>query len=172
MNPAYSIIFFTTASGAGYGLLAALGLCAWQGTLPESTGFAVLSLLLGLGLVTTGLLSSTFHLGHPERAWRGLTQWGSSWLSREGVAAVLTYIPVILLGYFWAVRGEATGAVQWAGCFTLLGAIVTVICTGMIYASLRAVPMWYTKWVPWCYLAIGAMTGMLWLLVLVRLAWR
>jgi DMSO reductase anchor subunit len=44
-------------------------------------------------LVTLGLLSSTFHLGHPERAWRAFSQWRSSWLSREGVAAVATYLP-------------------------------------------------------------------------------
>ena len=36
-----------------------------------------------------GLSFSLMHLGHPERAWMALSQWRSSWLSREGVAAVL-----------------------------------------------------------------------------------
>ena len=39
MHPAYSVIFFTTASGAGYGLLAWLGLLAAFALLP----FAVVS---------------------------------------------------------------------------------------------------------------------------------
>ena len=38
--------------------------------------------------LTVGLVSSTLHLSHPERAWRAFSQWRSSWLSREGVAAV------------------------------------------------------------------------------------
>ncbi len=40
---------------------------------------------LALGLIAAGLLSSTGHLGRPERAWRAFSQWRSSWLSREGV---------------------------------------------------------------------------------------
>ena len=54
--------------------------------------------VIALGLITVGLLSSTFHLGHPERAWRAFSQWRSSWLSREGVAAVITYVPAVIFG--------------------------------------------------------------------------
>ncbi|MFT5392548.1 MAG: DMSO reductase anchor subunit, partial [Gammaproteobacteria bacterium] len=93
MNPAYSIIFFTTASGTGYGLIALLGIYAWGAHLPASSGFGLLTLGIGFALVVAGLVSSTCHLGHPERAWRALSQWRSSWLAREGVAAVLTFIP-------------------------------------------------------------------------------
>ena len=39
-----------------------------------------------------GLLASTFHLGHPERAIKALSQWRTSWLSREGIAAVVTLV--------------------------------------------------------------------------------
>ena len=41
MHPAYSVIFFTTATGAGYGLLALFGLAAALGQLPADRGFAV-----------------------------------------------------------------------------------------------------------------------------------
>ena len=60
---------------------------------------------LALGLVTAGLLSSTLtaHLGSPERAWRAFSQWRTSWLSREGVMAVLTYIPAEFLALDWMV---------------------------------------------------------------------
>lgn len=165
MHPAYSIIFFTTASGAGYGLLALLGLYGWLGLLPrDATGFAVTALGLSLVLITAGLLSSTFHLGHPERAWRALSQWRSSWLSREGVAAVLTYLPALALGLGWL--GGNAALTTAAGLFCFVGAVATVVCTGMIYASLLAVPVWHSFWVPLVYLALGATSGGIWLLVL------
>jgi len=88
MHPAYSVIFFTTASGAGYGLLFWLSLAHLIGRGPGNEA-SVLALILATVLVTAGLLSSTFHLGRPERAWRAFSQWRSSWLSREGVVAVL-----------------------------------------------------------------------------------
>jgi ferredoxin len=93
MHPAYSVIFFTTASGAGYGLWFWLGLRIAAEGLPDPAWPGVATLVLGGVLVSLGLLSSTFHLGHPERAWRAFSQWRSSWLSREGVAAVATYLP-------------------------------------------------------------------------------
>ena len=103
MHPAYSVIFFTTASGAGYGLLTLIGIFNLLDWLPETRWFGLAVLGLALTLITAGLLSSTFHLGHPERAWRAITQWRSSWLSREGVVSVLTYIPTVLWGIGWIV---------------------------------------------------------------------
>ena len=90
VHPAPSVILFTTASGAGYGLLAWLGAAGAFGGLPADRWFGGVAMVIGLGLVSAGLLASTFHLGHPERAWRALSQWRSSWLSREGVAAMAT----------------------------------------------------------------------------------
>ena len=93
MHPAYSVILFTTASGAGYGLLIWLAAAAALNLVPRDPMFGFFGLGLAIALVTIGLLSSTLHLGRPERAWRALSQWRSSWLSREGVASVLTYAP-------------------------------------------------------------------------------
>jgi len=90
MHPAYSVLFFTTMSGAGYGLLIWLSITMIVGGIRagEWQGFVMLG--LGLVLVTTGLLASTLHLGRPERAIKAFSQWRTSWLSREGVAAVVT----------------------------------------------------------------------------------
>ena len=157
MNPAPSIVLFTTASGAGYGLLAWLGVLRPLGLVPGSTGFAILVLLLAVALITAGLLSSLKHLGRPERAWRALSQWRSSWLSREGVAAVATYIPAAVMGY--ALLAEAPALAHIAGLLAAAGAVATIWCTGMIYASLQTVRQWRHPAVPWGYLVFGGFCG-------------
>src|SRR5690606_14732396 len=95
MHPAYSIIAFTTLSGLGYGLAAVLGL----GLLDPAAVSTKLAHVLALGLITGGLLASTLHLGNPQRAWRALSQWRTSWLSREGVSAIATFIPLTVTAY-------------------------------------------------------------------------
>ena len=101
MHPAKSVIFFTTATGAGYGLFVWLAVMSVMGILPTDTVFSFTTLAIGFGLIVSGLLSSTLHLGRPERAWRALSQWRSSWLSREGVMAILTFIPLGLFAILW-----------------------------------------------------------------------
>ena len=68
MHPAYSVIFFTVSSGAGYGLLIWLTVSRQLDLVPLGSRGASVIALAALVLVTAGLLSSTFHLGHPERA--------------------------------------------------------------------------------------------------------
>lgn len=166
MHPSFSVIFFTTASGAGYGLLALLGVLAPLGIVPQDPLFAIVALGLALGGVSAGLVSSTFHLGHPERALRAFSQWRSSWLSREGVAAVATYVPAGLFAIAWVFFG---GASMLLGALATLGAIVTVICTAMIYRSLKPIQRWHNSWVMPNYLALALMSGVLWLASLLQL---
>ena len=168
MHPAKSVIFFTTASGAGYGLLVLLAGFAAFGALPGGAWFAGLAFALALGLITAGLLASTWHLGHPERAWRALSQWRSSWLSREGVAAVVTYVPAGLFGLGALTIGFADAGVIAAGLVAAIGAIATVLCTSMIYASLKAVPAWASGLTMAGYFAFAGLSGALLLHVLLR----
>lgn len=161
MHPASSVILFTTASGAGYGLLFLLGLFAAFGLLPDDAWLGFAGLALSLGLITTGLLASTFHLAHPERAWRALSQWRSSWLSREGVAAIVTYAPAGLFGIGWVFLGENGGLWAVFGLLAAAAAVATVYCTGMIYASLKPIRAWRNRWTVPCYLALSLMTGAL-----------
>ena len=165
MHPAYSIIFFTVASGTGYGILFALGIPTATGlptamALWHGPAFAV-ALLVSVALVSTGLVSSAFHLGRPERALRAFTQWRTSWLSREAWFAALTYVPAIGLGIGWW-HGDA-GGWRWWGFLLTAGAIATVYSTAMIYRSLAAVPSWSNHWVPVNYLVLAAANGAVWL---------
>jgi DMSO reductase anchor subunit len=159
MHPAYSVIFFTTATGAGYGLLASLGLSAGFGLIEPSFWFRIVGLGLALALISAGLLSSTAHLGRPERAWRALSQWRSSWLSREGVAALATFVPTGLFGIGWAILGSNGGWVAAMGLLSAVGAAATVTTTGMIYASLKPIAQWSSRFTLPAYLVFAAMTG-------------
>src|SRR5690349_11711393 len=101
MHPSFSIVFFTTASGAGFGLLFLLGLGVPLGLLPIDPWFGVASLATAFVVAAGGLVSSAFHLGRPERAWRAFSQWRSSWLSREGVLSVVTLITAAVFAVGW-----------------------------------------------------------------------
>jgi DMSO reductase anchor subunit len=158
MHPAYSVIFFTTASGAGYGLLVWLGLAQLFGAMPQNWWFRFLTFDLALALIVCGLLSSTLHLGRPERAVKAFSQWRSSWLSREGVIAVATFVPA---GLFWlaAILGWFEGAIDVWAILTIIGALLTVWCTGMIYNSLTTVRAWNDAIVPPVYIVLALATG-------------
>lgn len=154
MHPALSIIVFTTLCGLGYGLAGALGL----GLLDPAAMATRIAHVVALVLIAAGLLSSTFHLGNPQRAWRAISQWRSSWLSREGVMALITFIPLVISAGASVFYGRYLPIVGIIG--TIL-CIVTVFCTAMIYASIRAVDAWNTRLTPASYLLLAAAGGTL-----------
>jgi DMSO reductase anchor subunit len=159
MHPAYSVILFTTSSGAGYGLLALLGLAGAAHSEALSRGFALTATAAALGLVTFGLLSSTFHLGHPERAWRALSQWRSSWLSREGVASLATYPPALAFAALWSGLVEAPRWIAPLGLLTAGLSVATVVCTAKIYSTLPTIRAWHQPLTGPVYLAFALATG-------------
>ena len=161
MHPAFSVIIFTTASGAGYGLLALTGFFAANGWFPENSAIIACATGLALVLITGGLLCSTAHLGHPERAWRAMSQWRSSWLSREGLFAILTYIPASL--FFLGFTFPEIVEVNWKLCGLIASvlSLVTIYSTGKIYASLKTIRQWQDGRVVPLYILIGLLGGAL-----------
>jgi DMSO reductase anchor subunit len=169
MHPALSVIVFTTASGAGYGLLVWYGLLsAFSGT-PGDRVVALIVLPLALALVTVGLLSSTFHLGRPERAWRAFSQWRTSWLSREGICSFVTYGPAGLLLLAWIISPAPGTVAVVLGLITAVASLVTIYCTAMIYASLKTIHQWCNAYVVPNYLALGLYSGALLLATILHL---
>lgn len=161
MHPAFSVIVFTVASGAGYGLLFVLALLVAFGAISPSLWPGLIGFGVSFALITAGLLSSFLHLGRPERAWRAFSQWRSSWLSREGVLAVLTYAPAGLLALLFTFFEPSRGVLIVLAALTALCAVATVIATGMIYRSLKPIRAWYNAWVVPGYLILGLATGLL-----------
>ena len=154
MHPSPSVIIFTALSGLGFGLLVFLGL-----KMPDVTGvLAFIFFVIGFGLAVGGLISSTFHLGRPERSLKAFKQWRSSWLSREAIAAVFTLsvMAVYAIGrIFFDYDIRILGV---AGAFM---SIVTVFTTSMIYAQLKSIPRWNTTLTPAYFLSLSLAGGAL-----------
>ncbi|MCK8484363.1 dimethyl sulfoxide reductase anchor subunit [Aliiroseovarius sp. S2029] len=145
MHPAPSVIIFTTLSGLGFGLFFWLGL----GVPDVQGGSAFAFFFIAYALSCAGLLASTFHLGNRKNAIYALSQWRTSWLSREGIAAILTLflfalvaVPRIFLGAEMVVSG-VIGSVL---------ALITVVTTAMIYTQLKTIPRWNQPLTPVLFL--------------------
>ena len=152
MHPAPSVIIFTSLSGLGFGLLTFLGF-----GMPAPTGlvafvFFAIAYLLAVG----GLVASTFHLGHPERAIKAFTQWKTSWLSREAWLAVGALLVMAAYGAGLVFFGVAVAPLGWLGAVLSLA---TVFATSMIYGQLKTVPRWNTKLTPMMFLTFSLAGG-------------
>ena len=159
MKPALSVIFFTTASGAGYGMLFWLGILDAFGLMPRAMWFGPIGIAIAMALASAGLMASTFHLGRPERAWRAISQRRTSWLSREGIVALLAYIPAA--GFFaaWLAVGAGAPLTRAFGLLAALAGVATVVCTAMIYGSLKPIRQWHNRFIIPNYLLLGAFSG-------------
>jgi DMSO reductase anchor subunit len=174
MHPAFSVIFLTTLIGVGQGLYLALYTVQVYSVfrvLPvqDPVHFYALGSLIVLVFLVVGLISSFFHLGRPERAWRSAACWRTSWLSRE----------VITLPAFMGAVA-AWGLIQFIGWNPLLftfgdglaidlslfvGAIASLLCftlflfTGMIYACIKQLQEWATPLTVINYTLLGIGSG-------------
>ena len=154
MHPSPSVIIFTALSGLGFGLLVFLGL-----KMPDVTGvLAFIFFVIGFGLAVGGLISSTFHLGRPERSIKAFNQWRSSWLSREAIAAVFT---LSVMAVYAVGRIFFDYDIRILGVAGAIMSIVTVFTTSMIYAQLKSIPRWNTKLTPAYFLSLSLAGGAL-----------
>jgi DMSO reductase anchor subunit len=167
MKPALSVILFTVLSGAGLGVLALTGFVAlfrlpwlFAERLPHAVA-------LGLALTVAGLLSSTLHLANPRNAWRAFARFRTSWLSREGVLSLLLMATAMA---FAALLHEGVDGALRAGfaVLTIALAWTVLVCTAMIYASLKPIRQWRTPWTPVAYVVLGHLSGALILLAIAR----
>lgn len=166
MHPAFSVIFFTVSSGAGFGLFALLVLADLLGLGGGlSTDQKLTAGIIALLLVSAGLSSSVFHLANPKNAWRAFSRYRTSWLSREGVFAVIFFpFAIAYLGLTWLNWTQFDVLKMGAGVIAALLAWTTIFSTGMIYACLKTIRQWNSPLVPANYLALGHFLGALLLL--------
>ena len=151
MHPAPSIIVFTVLSGLGFGGLFWLAFAR-----PDLTGMAAFwPFAAAAACAVAGLVSSSFHLGHPERALLAFTQWRSSWLSREACLAVAALVLLALVGAMRVFLGQPAMILGWGAAALSLA---TVGATAMIYAQLKTIPRWHHWSTPLLFVGY-ALTG-------------
>jgi DMSO reductase anchor subunit len=154
------MILFTTVAGAAQGLLLLLvgfDVARRTGAVDPGRDFFVAGAVLVVALACAGLGAATFHLGRPMRAWRAVAMWRTSWLSRE-VIVLPAFIGIVALwglGH-WQGRPQAELGVAAAGLALLL-----FLCTGMIYAAVKAIRAWATPMTPLNFALIGCASGAL-----------
>jgi DMSO reductase anchor subunit len=154
MHPAISVIIFTALSGLGFGMMVFLGL----GMLDVSGWVAFTFVAIAYALAGGGLLSSLFHLGHPERFLKAFTQWRSSWLSRE---AVLSMAAMGVFGIYALLWIFMDNRIEWLGYLAAFLSVLTIFSTSMIYAQMKSVPRWHTPMTSVMYLMYGFAGGAL-----------
>lgn len=178
MHPAFSVIFLTTLIGAGQGLFMALvtGQVYSLANLLEpqdSVSFFATGSLLALVLLGGGLVAAVFHLGKPSyfltRAWRGITQWRTSWLSRELIALPAFMGLVLLFGAahyagltepLFVIKGQIpVDPTLLLGVVGALMSIVLFVATAMIYASLRFLQEWHSPLTVANFILFGLASG-------------
>lgn len=161
MHPAFSVIFLTTLTGAGQGLLLALYAVDVGARFDVLTAAAPVFYIggsaLSLALLAAGLVASFFHLGHPERAWRSAAMWRTSWLSREVIVLPALMAAVFAYGATHFLGLAANG---WIGAVAAVLCLALFVCTGMIYACLKFLQEWHTPWTPINFALLGSASGL------------
>jgi DMSO reductase anchor subunit len=174
MHPAFSVVFLTTLIGVGQGLFLALytgQLYSVVKVLPvqDSANFYGLGSLIAIAFLAMGLLSSFFHLGHPERAWRSAARWRTSWLSREvivlpafmgmtGIYGLIHYLDLNPVLFTFRETFEIDLSLLVGAANTVL-AFTLFLCTGMIYACIKFLQEWATPLTVVNYTLLGSASG-------------
>ena len=156
MNPAFSVVIFTTIAGAAQGLVVTLALALLAG-LQIAPGFVGAALILAEVMLLIGLGASFAHLGRPERAWRAVLMWRTSWLSRE-VIVLPAFIGVIAL---WWLMLRASLDTPLLPLAVIVLAALLWYCTAMIYACLRFIQEWAQPLTLVNFTLIGLSSGLM-----------
>ena len=153
MHPAPSIILFTVLSGFGFGLISIIGLLQFLSII--SMFDLIIYSIIGVIFATVGLVSSFFHLANKKNAIKSLSQWQTSWLSREALASIFCLI-VVFGNIIWAV--SQNNYISEVGVVLFFLSLFTIFTTSMIYAQLKTVPSWNNALTPAIFVC-AALTG-------------
>lgn len=153
MHPAPSIILFTVLSGFGFGLISIIGLLQFLSVI--SMFDLIIYSIIGVIFATVGLVSSFFHLANKKNAIKSLSQWQTSWLSREAIASIFCLL-VVFGNIIWAV--SQNNYISEVGVVLFFLSLFTIFTTSMIYAQLKTVPSWNNALTPAIFVS-AALTG-------------
>jgi DMSO reductase anchor subunit len=143
MHPAPSIILFTVLSGFGFGLTSIVGLLQFLNQI--SMVDIIIFSSMGLFFSTIGLISSFFHLANKKNAIKSMSQWQTSWLSREAISSIFC-LSIVVGNVGWIFVQNMY--INEVGIILFLLSLITIFTTSMIYAQLKTVPSWNNMLTP------------------------
>ena len=149
MKPQWSVILLTTLVGTAQGLFLVTFFLDFFRRTPRD--FVVQASVVSLLLLAAGLFASFFHLGRPARAWRAVTQWRTSWLSRE---------VIVLPGFMGCVFLYAVFESKFAGALAVVLCLALFACTAMIYACLKFLQEWHSPFTLVNFVLLGTASGL------------
>ncbi len=165
MHPAFSLIFFTAMAGMAQGMVMSLLVLHLAGNPLPNHFMNYLAFPIILLLLAGGLLASFFHLGHPERAWRAILMWRTSWLSRE-VLVMPSFIALSVLAYIYS--WQLGSIPNWLWLLLGIFAVLLWVCTAMIYQCIRFIQEWAHPVTMVNFIALGFASG--WFLLMTLFA--
>lgn len=160
MNPAISIIIFTTLAGAAQGLVVVLALATLLGAGLDNS-FVSRSLWVAVGLAVLSLIASFFHLGRPSRAWRAVMMWRTSWMSREVIVLPMFILLVAVWAFMLSATTQPGGATVVLPLAVIAVSVLLWYCTAMIYACIRFIQEWAHPLTIVNYTVIGLASGLI-----------
>ena len=157
MRPAWSVILLTTLIGTAQGLfLAAFAADFLQAGAAKN--LVLVSCAVSLLLLAAGLIASFFHLGRPERAWRAVVQWRTSWLSRE-VIVLPAFMAAVAVYGVCVFSSFDRGISLFIGSAAVVLCSALFVCTGMIYACLKFLQEWRSPLTLINFFLLGTASG-------------
>lgn len=150
-QPHWPLVLMTTLTQTSVGAFCALVVdqMMYSAQVVRSAAWALLL------VAAIAMIASTLHLGRPAYAWRALSMWRRSWLSRE----VLLFTVFAGLGTGYAV------ALWWSGGLAMLFGLCTVVAgIAAVFASariyiVRARPAWNSSHTVAEFFLSAAFTG-------------
>jgi len=160
----WALVAFTILSQMSVGAFVVLGvvhfLALRKSNMAEADKLSDRALLAIGPTLVFGFIASMFHLGNPLNAPRAISNFGSSWLSRE-----------IAFGVLFLVLGAAFAFMQWRkvgspSLRTGLAALAAVVGLAQVYSMaqvylLPTVPAWNTVATPVAFFATSFLLGSL-----------
>jgi len=164
----WPLVAFTVAGQAAVGIFLFAGLPLFFSS--EAGGNAgarearLFVLAVVLGLLAAAALLSLFHLHHPFRARRVLTNIGTSWLSRE-IFFELGFMALVFLGLLLAWNGRAgPGLTRGITIAAALFGVLFILSMSMLY-MLPTIQSWNRAYTPLSFfltsLSLGALAAAL-----------
>jgi DMSO reductase anchor subunit len=153
MEVQWPLVFFTLLTGLGVGAFAFVAIAEWLGKAERTR---LLGAITAIVAMAAGGIASIFHLGHIERIFNVLGNFGSG-LYQEMILMGLTGLAVLI--YIIMLRkGSSAGARKAIALIGLVLAIMLSVAMGTSYV-LTARPAWNTFLLPIVYVASAAVLG-------------